>query len=156
MHNFSISSKNLLKHAFIFSRVWRKHTICWKFLRKFSKNFIRILLKMHYFSYFSKQINKPCVNFLRVWTKNANCWEILRKIRKIFDENSIEKLNFNFIFNFILNFIVRKFVIKNRAFGNNTNFLQQFFRFRGGGISPFPLATPLPRDLPCKESRGRG
>ena len=43
---------------------------------------------------FPKKFNKPFVNFLRVWTKNANCWEIL----KIFDENSIEKLNFYFIF----------------------------------------------------------
>ena len=45
-------------------------------------------------------------------------------------------LNFYFIF--------RKFVTKNRAFGNNTIFLQQFFRFRRGGFPPFPLATPLP------------
>ena len=67
--------------------------------------------------------------FFRVWTKNATCWEIL----KIIDENPIEKLNFYFYFG--------KFVTKNRAFGNNTMFLQQFFRFRGGG--GFPLATPL-------------
>ena len=63
------------------------------------------------------------------------------KILKVFDENSIEKLHFYFIFilNFILNFIFRKFVTKNRAFGNNTSFLQQFFRFRGGGeFPPFP------------------
>ena len=60
------------------------------------------------------------------------------KILKIFDANSIEKLNFYFIFYFIF----RKFVTKNRAFGNNTSFLQQFFRFRGE-FSPFPLATPL-------------
>ena len=87
---------------------------------------------MHYFSIFFKRFNKPCVNFLRVWTKNANCLEILR----IFDENSIEKMNFYFIF--IFYFIFRKFVTKNRAFGNNTSFLEQFFRFRGG-VSPFPL-----------------
>ena len=34
--------------------------------------------------------------------------------------------------------ILRKFVTKNRAFGNNTIFLQQFFRFRGGGLPPLP------------------
>ena len=50
---------------------------------------------------------------------------------KIFKK--IEKLNFLFL---------GKFVTKNRAFGNNTLFQQQFFRFRGGGV-PLPLATPL-------------
>ena len=54
------------------------------------------------------------------------------KILKFFDENSLEKLNFLFLF-FIF---FLKFVTKNRTFGNNTIFLQQFFRFRGGGISP--------------------
>ena len=87
---------------------------------------------MYYFSIFFKKFNKPCVNFLRVWTKIANCWESL----KIFDLNSIEKLHFYFIFKFIF----RKFVTKNRAFGNNTIFLQQFFWFRA---FPPPLATPL-------------
>ena len=43
------------------------------------------------------------------------------KILKIFDENSIEKLNFYFY--------LGKFVTKNRAFGNNTIFLQRFFGF---------------------------
>ena len=48
------------------------------------------------------------------------------------------KWNFYFIliFNFIFNFIFRKFVTKNRAFGNNTSFLQHFFGFGGGGDSP--------------------
>ena len=66
------------------------------------------------------------------------------KTLKIFDANSIEKLNFYFIFilNFILNFIFLNFVTKNRAFGNNTIFLQQFFSLPGAGISPFPLASP--------------
>ena len=54
---------------------------------------------------------------------------------KIFDENSIEKLNFIIIFG--------KFVTKNRAFGNNTSFLQQFFRLRGGDFSPLPPPPPL-------------
>ena len=59
-------------------------------------------------------------------------------IVKVFDENSIEKLNF-LIF---IYFCFGKFVTKNRAFGNNIIFLQQFFRFRGGGnFPPFPLAT---------------
>ena len=62
------------------------------------------------------------------------------KTLEIFDENSIEKLNL---------FIFRKFFSKNRAFGNNTIFLQQFFRFRGVGISPLsPWLRPWVLD--CK------
>ena len=43
------------------------------------------------------------------------------------------------------NLCFRKFLTKNRAFGNNTNFLQQFFRFRGGWNPPpfHHLSTPL-------------
>ena len=61
------------------------------------------------------------------------------QIVKFIDENSIEKLNFLFFFIFIFYFF-RKFVTKNRALGNNTIFLQQFFRFRGGG--DFPPSPP--------------
>ena len=66
------------------------------------------------FLHIFKKFNKPCVKFLRVWTKNANCWDIFEKILKIFDENSIENLNFYFIFifTFIFHFIFRKFVLK--------------------------------------------
>ena len=57
------------------------------------------------------------------------------KILKFFDKNALEKLNFVFFYFYFF----RKFVTKNRAFGNNTIFLQQFFRFRGGGeFPPFP------------------
>ena len=55
-------------------------------------------------------------------------------ILKIFDENSIDKLNF-YLF-------LGKFVDKNRAFGNNIIFLQQFFRL--GGLNP-PPPTPCVR-----------
>ena len=58
---------------------------------------------------------------------------------KIFDENTIEK--WNFLFCLILFF--RKFVTKNRAFGNNTIFLQQFFMFRGGDFPLPPGCNPL-------------
>ena len=75
------------------------------------------------------------------------------KILKFFDENSIEKLNFLFLF-FIFFLFFRKFVTKNRAFGNNTIFLQQFFRFRGGGIPPSPLATPLPYSVVLNRNPG--
>ena len=99
------------------------------------ENFHKNMLKTHYFCIFFKKFNKPCVNFSRVSTKNANCWEIL----KVFDENSIDKLNLYFIFIFF-----RKFVTKNRAFENNTIFLQQFFRFGGGGCPPPGYALDIP------------
>ena len=87
---------------------------------------------MHYLSIFFKRFNKPCANFSRVWAKNEKCREIL----KIFDENSIEKLNF-FIFFENLGLKIEPSEI-TPVFYNN------FFRFRGGD-SPLPaLATPLP------------
>ena len=73
-------------------------------------------------------------SFFAVWTKNTNYREIL----KVFDENSIEKLNFIMIF--------VKFV--NRASGNNTIFLQQFFRVRGGEFSPLPPPKSVSGDEP--------
>ena len=79
---------------------------------------------MHYFSLVFKKFSKLCVTFLRVWTKKTIDWEICEKILKIFVENSIEKLNF---------IIFGKVVAKNRAFGKNTSFLQQFFPVGGGG-----------------------
>ena len=83
---------------------------------------------MYYFCVFlEKDLTNHALIFLRVWTKNANCWKIL----KIFDENSIEKCYFYF----------GKFGTKNRAFGNNTIFLQHFFSV-GGFPTPL-LATPL-------------
>ena len=92
-------------------------------ISKMFKKFLKKIAEKHEISIFLKKCNKVRVKFWRVWKKNANCLEILR----ILDEKSIEKLNFYFYFG--------KFVTKNRAFGNNTIFLQQCFRFRGD----FPL-----------------
>ena len=64
--------------------------------------------------------------------------ENFEKIWKIFDENSIEKLNF-YLF-------LGKFVAKNRNFGNNIIFLQQFFPVRGGGSNPPPAYATAPKD----------
>ena len=117
---------------YFFARFDDKHNLL-EILGKISTIFNKILkkiAKMHDLSIFFKKFNKPWVDFSLVWTKNANCWEILQ----VFDENPIEKFHFYF----------RIFVTKNRAFGNNTIFLQQFLQFfLGGGISPFPLATPM-------------
>ena len=81
--------------------------------------------KLLYFRLFCKEITKPCVKFSRVGTKNTICWGNFEKILNLFDDNSIEKLNLYLFFG--------KFVAKNRNFGNNIIFLQQFFPVRGGG-----------------------
>ena len=64
------------------------------------------------------------------------------KILEIFDDNSIEKLNF-YLF-------LGKVVAKNRALGNNIIFLQQFFPVRGGVQTPLPppaYATDIHKGL---------
>ena len=99
--------------------------------------------KLLYFRLFCKEITKPCVKFSRVWTKNTICWVNFEKILKLFDENSIEKLNFYLL--------LGKFVAKNRNFGNNIIFLQHFFRFGGGGSNPQP--PPLRTPLLCKPNK---
>ena len=71
-------------------------------------------------------------------------WETFEKILKLFDENSIEKLNLYLFFG--------TFVAKNRNFGSNIIFLQQFFPVRGGGAnlqtSPPPAyATEIEADV---------
>ena len=67
-------------------------------VRKFSKNFLRKLQKMHHFSIFFKKFNKPCVNFFARLDEKRILLGNFEKILKIFDENSIEKLNFYFYF----------------------------------------------------------
>ena len=115
---------------YFLARLDEKHKVFGNFETIFKK-FLQKFVKMLYFTIYFKRFNKPMRSFFAVWTKNTNCWEILR----IFDETSIEKLNLIRIFG--------KFVTKNRAFGDNTIFLQQFFRLRGGGIfPPFPPLNP--------------
>ena len=101
------------------------------------------------FQKFSKEICEKCIilaDFSNTLTTNALIFcafgrkrQFIGNFEKIFENfwwKFYTKIEF-FIFYFLF---FRKFVTKNRAFGNNTIFLQQFFRFRGG---PFPLATPL-------------
>ena len=64
------------------------------------------------------------------------------EILKIFDENSIEKLNF-FIFYFYLLYVGNFFLLKIDPWEITPFFYNNFFGFGGGRFSPFPLATPL-------------
>ena len=124
-------SQNLTNPAFHFCAFGRKTLIA----EIFEKIFLRKLRKMHYFSIFFKQFNKPCVNFSHVWTKNANAREIL----KIFDENSIEKVNYLFIF------------LENLLLKIEPSEITQFFynNFVGFGGREFP---PPPWLRPCDEA----
>ena len=98
-------------------------------LSKICKIFLKKIAKMHYFSlFFQRNVTNPALIFPRVWTKNTNCWKIEKSL-KIFDENSIEKLNFNNSGNVFA---------KNRAIGNNIIFLEQFFPFQEGEVPYVP------------------
>ena len=59
------------------------------------------------------------------------------KIRKFWMKNLLKNWIF-ILFYFLFYFIFRKFVTKNRAFGNNNSFLQQIFRFRVWEFLLFP------------------
>ena len=77
---------------------------------------------------------------MRVWTKNEKFQESF----EIFDENLHGKLTFFTIFyQIFLGFLppLRKYI----PLEDNTRFLQQFFRFLGGGRSCVP-PPPLPPD----------
>ena len=65
--------------------------------RRMFENFQESLKKIEenaLFEYIFRKYLTTCANFSRIWTKNPNGLEIFEKILKIFDENSIEKLNF--------------------------------------------------------------
>ena len=135
-HYFSIFFKKVNKPCVNFSRVWTKNAYFLEILRKFPKDFVRKLRKINYFSLFFKKLKNKCFHFSPFGQKTqivGKFWENFEK----FDIHSIGKIEFLTIFG--------KVVAKNRAFGNNIIFLQQFFPFRGGGrIFPlFPLDTPL-------------
>ena len=122
-----------------------KHNLLESFeknFEKFHKNIAKNALFLHIFQ---KELTNHALIFSRLDQKRKLLGNF-EKILKIFDENSIEKLNFYFIFILNFNLIFRKFVTKNRAFGNNTSFLQQFFSVSGGGLEISPLPPWL---RPC-------
>ena len=108
-------------------------------LGKFLKLFFRKLLKYIILSYFSKDLTNLAFDicgfglkthiFVKLWDNFENFWwKFYRKMEVLFY------------------FYIGNNVTKNKAFGNNTIFLQQIFSVLGGGggnFPRFPLATPL-------------
>ena len=91
---------------------------------------------MIYFRIFFEKIKNSVLKFPHIWTKHTICRGNFDKTLKIFDENSIEKLNFYQV--------LGRVVAKKWALGNNISFLQQFFPVRGGGLKPLsPMRRPL-------------
>ena len=76
------------------------------------------------FAYFAKKLQNQALNFRAFGRKTQLVGEILR----IFDENSIEKLNFYLFFG--------KFVAKNRNSEITSFSYNNFFLFGGGSLNP--------------------
>ena len=114
-----------------FFDVWTKNTDLCEILRNFPKNLWIKLQKIHYLSIFFKKLTNLCVHFAPFGRKI----QIVGTLWAIF-ESFWSK--FNRKIEFLASF--EKVVAKNRAFGNNTIFLQHFFSISGGGTFPvFPL-----------------
>ena len=108
--------------------------------RNFAKKFPKEIAKNVVFSpILQKNISKPCVNFSSVWTQNTIVWGKIEKSLNVFDENSMEKLNF-FLFWEIL-------LLKIESSELTSFFYNDFFLFGGGRFEapnpPPPLRTPL-------------
>ena len=125
MHYFCIFLKRFNNPRVNLLRVWTKNISYWKFwenFRKCSKILFRKLLKCFIFAYFSISLANHALLFrgfgrktkivVKFWENFENYWWIFNK-----------KILFLFYFYF------RTFVTKNRSFGNNAVFLQQFFGF---------------------------
>ena len=90
--------------------------------RKFVKDSLIKLQKCSIFAYFAKKVQNPAFNFRPFGRKTQLVEEILSKFWYFWWKfnRKIEILS-----------IFGKSVAKNRNFGNNIIFLQQFFRFGG-------------------------
>ena len=108
-------SKNLTKNALRLFEFGRKTQV----IENFETIFLRKFRKMHDFRIFFKRFNEVSGKFSRVLTKNANCWEILRNPAN-FWWNFYRKIEFLFL---------KICSWKNRAFGNNHIFYNNFFGF---------------------------
>ena len=136
MHCFRIFFKKFNKHFVNISRVLTKNTNSGENLQKFQKNFKKPLRKLGeilYFSIFFKRFKKPPFNYYRVWTKNT-LFGKFEKFLKIFDKNSIGKLNFYRI--------LEKLLLKIEPSEIASFFYNNFSHF-GGGVGDVPLAEPM-------------
>ena len=127
-------------HLF-FARLDEKHNLLESF-EKIFENFPKKIANNAFFHIFQRNLT----NHYLIFCAFGRQTQIVGKFWENFDNfwwKFYWKIEFLFYFYFIFYFIFRKFVTKIRAFGNNTSFLQQFFRFRGGGFPLSPLATPL-------------
>ena len=126
------------------AKIWKNYSENWKCIiseycsnghGEFSKIWKKFIQKIENVLFWSiVQKIKTNVKFSRVWTKN--------KLLRHFWENFVIfwwKFSRKIAF---LN-IIGKVVAKNRAFGNNIIFLQQFFQFRGERSLCSPQAAPM-------------
>ena len=121
----------------LFARLDEKHPIVrkiWEIWENFQKNSLKNCLKCITLAYFQKNLTNPVLLFGAFGRKLL----IVGKFWENFE-------NFWWKFNRKIEFLASfgKVVAKNRSFGNNTIFLQQFFRFRGGRSLCSPLAAPM-------------
>ena len=131
--NFStiIFFEKFSKPCGTFSRVWTKNTFLGNF-EKFSKifkYFLRKLRKCIILAYFRENLTNALI-FRAFGRKTQIIWKFWEKFEKFWRQ-------FNRKIDFLI--ILGKFINKNRAFGNNTIFLQ-FFSVSGD--SPLPLPPP--------------
>ena len=113
---------------------WKWHENSWNLWRK-STGIYRKMQDhrdlMNDFDCAGKTKQDACKT-LRVWTKNEENFENFQENSEIFWSKSLWKIDFfhNFLLN-IFGFLTP--LRKYRPLEDKTRFLQQFFRFRGGG-----------------------
>ena len=131
-------------------------------IENFQKEISRKLRKMHYFSignfekifkilvskianilaYLSKYFINHALDFRPFGRKTQILWKFWENIENFW-------WKFNWKLNFLFYFSFRKFVTKNRAFGNNTIFSNNLFG-SGEGISPSRDSRIQPREAKHK------
>ena len=122
MHYFSILFKKFNKTCVSFlARLGEKHWVLdiLRNLLKFSNVFLRKLQRCIILLYFSKNLTKNALRLFEFGRKTQNCWEILRNPAN-FWWNFYRKIEFLFL---------KICSWKNRAFGNNHIFYNNFFGF---------------------------
>ena len=104
------------------SKLWRKPTgICRKM-----QDYQELRNDFHW----ARKSKQGACKTLRVWTKRRKFWKFSRKI---WDFLSKSLWQIDFFHNFLLNISWISAFTLNEPLEDNTRFLQQVFRFRGGG-----------------------